>query len=203
MSKKHHANTPPPSSREKKGMGKGIKFLLIFLAVGGIFFLMNQMGIKATKTTEEITITNNPRSTKDWQTFKEEKKKAQLEENAREAKAEEWLHQFIDFKNQSKKITNDEKKFLDELNQKIERESPIEDAKSYFKFMNTTYGFYKKLKQLKGATPKSAAVSQPSEKDTNLDSIVDKMMDIQQKKLMDFSETNPNTEEWLEFIQGE
>ncbi len=197
MSEQEHEHT----GTAPKKMGKLLPLIVIILIIGGGIFLMNKMGIKILDTGEEIEIVNNPKSKKTWKEFKAEKEKQRSQEDVYEQRAAEWLQQFINYERKDRNITPDESDFLKNMTDKIDREGKINDAKNYFQFMNSSFRFYKKLKDLSSSPsqhiPSKAKI--PGN-ESEIQSVIKKMMDIDSKELNDFSKENPGTEEWLEYI---
>ncbi len=158
--------------------------LAVVLFVLVAFVIMNAAGIKMIGSSESVSITNNPKNEKDWNTFVKEKEQKRKADRENTKKAEQVLEEFIQFKKDKRTPMEDsEQAFLKELSTKIDAENKIKDAQKIMGLMTNSYQFYRDVKSIGN------------------NEIIDDMLSIQPSILENFSEKNPATNDWIDFIK--
>ncbi len=176
--------------------------LILIVAIIG-YILMNQSGIKVVDTSETVEISNRPNHQPDWDEFKDRKDRQRAERKKREAKAESLLLSFVEDYRQTgeRDLKSSDIKFLEKMDDKIQANGGIQNAQSYFNFMKNSFQFYQSMKNIGNMTAKSPEAKSYTNKEA--DQIINKIFSVEQEKLEIFTEDEPDTQEWLEFLGEE
>jgi flagellar basal body-associated protein FliL len=191
-------------SEKKQGLSKIklIFLILIFLGVG--FVILNQMGVKIVETSERVEMTNNPRSSNQtWDEFKEKKGRRLAERKERTKVASNRLNAFVEDyrKTGNRNLKSADIKFMKKMDEKVKKESStIETATQYYSFMKNSMKFYNTMRRFTGMTQKSTTPTKYPNSREDADRYIDRIFSIEQEKLEIFTESDPDPDEWMEFL---
>lgn len=204
MAKKHHPSPSPREHSSKKGGIFGIikTVGIIGILLFGAFIILNQMGVKMVETSEQTEVTNNPRHTQNWDEFEAKKKKKLAEKRNRDNKAEDLLLGFVEDyrKTGGRDLKKSDIKFLEKMDERVKIEGTISNAQQYYKFMKNSFQFYNSMKNFGNVAPKSSSNIQYPRTKEDANKLINRVFKIEQEKLETFTEGDPDTEDWLEFM---
>lgn len=166
--------------------------------------ILNQMGVEMVETSETTTFNDRPRQrSQDWDSFKEKKDKRLAEKRKKTEQAEGLLLQFVeDYRDTGNRdLKKTDIKFLEKMDEKVKQEGTISNARQYYSFMKNSFKFYNAMKNFSKSTPKSASSIQYPKTQEDANSLINHIFQIEQTKLETFSEGDPSTEEWIEFME--
>ncbi len=189
MSEEHSKHS---TSEKEKGFLQGLgKVTLLVFTLGIGYIILDKMGIATTTQSEETTWHDeNYKPDRDYDAFVKVKKRQAREEEKFEREAEKILAQFIKDKSGKEKISSDDRKFLDDVSQKLKIKNKAQNSSDFISFMQNSFKFYTAMKSI-GKTEESRSSKW-----------MDKLLNQNTESLDSFAKQNPNAKEWMEFLEN-